>query len=99
MNMRLTEEERREILSRYKDDTSEELLTHLKRHFPTYETNLDWMENQLKFIKIDDKVRPLESNKKYLVNKIYNLVVDNWIGLGEQKIRRTIKKYLDGIMN
>lgn len=97
--MRLTEEEKKQILSKYVEDTSDELLNHLKRHFPVYETQLDWMITPLKFIKVDDKVKYLENNKKYLVNKIYDLVHDNWIGLGEKKIRRTIKKYLDGVMN
>jgi nicotinamide mononucleotide adenylyltransferase len=55
------------------------------------------MEKPLKFINIDGKSRPLDSNKKYLVNKIFQEVEELWIGLGTQKIRRTIKKYLDGI--
>lgn len=99
MNMRITEEERKQILSKYVDDTSDELLTHLKRHFPVHEVNHDWMKVPMKFIQVDDKTRPLMSNKKYLVGKIYSIVVDDWISLGEQKIRRTIKKYLDGVMN
>jgi spore coat polysaccharide biosynthesis predicted glycosyltransferase SpsG len=49
------------------------------------------------FIKIDDKSRLVKNNKKYLVGAIYNLIEDDWISLGEKKIRRTIKKYLDGI--
>jgi hypothetical protein len=39
----------------------------------------------------------LSGNKKYLVNRIFQEVEDIWINLGTQKIRRTIKKYLDGI--
>ena len=97
--MRISEEERKQILSKYVDDTSDELLTHLKRHFPVHETQLDWMKTPLKYIKVDDKLKYLGDNKKYLVNKIYGLVSDNWIGLGEKKIRRTIKKYLDGVIN
>lgn len=97
MIMRLTEEERKEILSKYKDDTSDELLTHLKRHFPVHETE-PLFGGTYKFIQVDGKSRPLMSNKKYLVGKIYQLVEDDWISLGEQMIRRTIKKYLDGVM-
>lgn len=97
MNMRLTEEERKEILSKYKDDTSDELLTHLKRHYPVTEFETSF-GGKFKFIQVDDKSRPLSSNKKYLVNKIYQLVQDDWISLGEKMIRRTIKKYLDGVM-
>lgn len=94
--MKLTENEKREILSKYSGDTSDELLTHLKRNFPVYQENFDWMEKPLKFIKVDDKIRPLDNNKKYLVDKITSLVEDNWIGIGIPKIRKTIKKYLDG---
>jgi hypothetical protein len=99
MNMRITEEERKEILSKYTDDTSDDLLNHLKRHFPTHEVNHDWMANPVKFIVVDDKTRPLLGNKKYLVSKIFSLVEDQWVALGQQKIRRTIKKYLDGVIN
>jgi hypothetical protein len=97
MFMRLTEQEKKQILSKYSDDTSDDLLNHLKRHFPVSEIKLDWMDNPIKFIQIEDKTRPLDSNKKYLVSKIFNLVEENWLSLGTQKIRRTIKKYLDGI--
>ena len=99
MIMRITEEERKEILSKYVNDTSDELLTYLKRHFPTHEINFDWMKTPLKLIQIDDKTRPLVGNKKYLVGKIFQMIEEEWIALGEQKIRRTIKKYLDGVIN
>lgn len=99
MNMRITEEERKEILSKYEDDTSDELLNYLKRHFPTHEVSLEWMEKPIKFIQIDGKTKSLLNNKKFLVNKIYGLIEEEWISLGEQKIRRTIKKFLDGVIN
>jgi hypothetical protein len=99
MNMRITEEERKDILSKYVEDTSDELLTYLKRHFPTHEINFDWMKQPAKFIQIEDKTRPLLNNKKYLVGKIFQIIEDEWVSLGEQKIRRTIKKYLDGVSN
>lgn len=95
--MFITEDERKEILSKYSDETSDELLNHLKRHFNVYEVNLDWMEKPVKFIQIDGKSKALDANKKYLVNRIFNEVEDQWGYLGTQKIRRTIKKYLDGI--
>lgn len=94
--MRLTENEKKEILSKYSGDTSSELLTYLKRNFPVYEETFEWMKKPLRFIKIEDKIRPLENNKKYLVDKISNLIEDNWMVLGTPKIRKTIKKYLDG---
>ena len=97
MNMRLTEEEKKEILSKYNDDTSEELLNYLKRHFPVSEFEF-FQGNKYKAIKIDDKLRPVFHNKKYLVGLIYQMIGDDWTFLGEKIIRRTIKKYLDGIM-
>ena len=97
MNMILSEEERKEILSKYSGDTSDELLTYLKRNFPVTEIKHDWMDEPIKFIQIEDKSRLLKNNKKYLVGRIYNIIHGLWIALGEKKIRRTIKKYLDGV--
>ena len=95
--MIISEEERRQILSKYSGDTSDELLLHLKRHFPVTEIKHDWMDEPIKFIQVDDKSRLLKNNKKYLVGSITNLLLNDWIGLGEKKIRRTVKKYLDGV--
>jgi hypothetical protein len=97
--MRITEQEKKDILSKYGEDTSDDLLTYLKRRFPTHEINLEWMKTPVKFTQVDDKTRPLLGNKKYLVGKIFQLVEEEWVALGEQKIRRTIKKYLDGAIN
>jgi len=93
----MSEEEKKQILSKYSGDTSDELLLYLKRHFPVTEIKHHWSDVSIKFIKVDDKSRLLEKNKKYLVNVISNLLMDEWIGLGEKKIRRTVKKYLDGV--
>lgn len=90
-------EEKKTILSKYSGDTSEELLIHLKRHFPVSQIKHDWMDEPIKLIKLGDKTRLLKDNKKYLVSKIFDIVSDVWFSLGERKIRRTIKKYLDGI--
>lgn len=97
MIMRISEQEKKDILSKYSDDTSDELLNHLKRHFPVTEVD-SFFGNKYKFIKVDDKSRPLYANKKYLVSKISSLVEDEWASLGTQMIRRTVKKYLDGVM-
>jgi len=93
----ISEEERRQILSKYSGDTSDELLTYLKRHFPVTVIQHDWMNDSTKLIKIQDKSRLLKDNKKYLTDRIYSIILDMWIGLGDKKIRRTIKKYLDGV--
>ena len=95
--MIISEEEKKQILSKYQENTSDELLTHLKRHFPVIEIKLDWMEKPLKQISIDYKTYMLEHNKKYLVGKLFNYLESDWVHLGEPTLRRTIKKYLDGI--
>jgi len=95
--MMISEEEKRQILSKYSGDTSDELLTYLKRHFPVTEIKHDWMDEPIKFIQIQDKSRLLKDNKKYLTDRIYSIILDMWIGLGDKKMRRTIKKYLDGV--
>ena len=92
----ITEEEKKEILKKYQNDTSDELLTHLKRHFPTGETHMQGWE-PAKYVLVDDKLRYLKGNKKYLVSKISDMVGSEWIHLGDQVIRGTVKKYIDGI--
>ena len=97
MNMIISEQEKKDILSKYSNDTSDELLNHLKRHFPVSEVEAIF-GGKYKFIQVDDKSRPLLGNKKYLVSLISNLVEDEWSSLGKPLIRRTVKKYLDGVM-
>jgi hypothetical protein len=55
------------------------------------------MEKPLKQIKIDDKSYWLFDNKKYLVGRLFSELEDEWIHLGVPILRRTIKKYIDGI--
>ena len=93
----ITEEEKKDILSKYSNGTSDEVLFYLKRNFPTHEINLEWMKTPAKFIQVDDKTRPLLGNKKYLVSKIYYLIQERFPNIEESVLRRTIKKYLDGI--
>jgi hypothetical protein len=93
----ITKQEKKDLLLKYSGDTSDELLTYLKRHFQATEIKYDWMTEPVQLIQVDDKSRILKNNKKFLVNVIYNMLETDWISLGEKKIRRTIKKYLDGI--
>lgn len=95
--MRITEEEKKEIMSKYEGTTSNELLNYLKRHFPVSEFKFDWMEKPIKQLSIDHKTYTVNSNKKYLVGKLFNYLESDWVHLGEPVIRRTIKKYIDGI--
>lgn len=93
----ISEQERKEILSKYSGNTSDKLLTYLKRNFPVYEYKLEWMEKPWKQISIDSKSHMLDRNKKFLVNKISSYIEDEWIHLPTEVRRRTVKKYIDGI--
>ena len=98
MFMRITEEEKQEILSKYDDNTSDDFLIHLKRTYPVTTQQWDWMENPIKFIQIGDKNKILTGNKKLTVDRLYSLEEDRWMNLGKPTIRRTIKKFLDGYL-
>lgn len=84
-------------LSKYSGNTSDELLNYLKRNFRTYNVTLNWKQEPMKFLVVDDKSHPIENNKKYLVGKISNYIEDDWSHLEEDIRRRTVKKFLDGI--
>ena len=94
--MNISESQKKEILSKYIGNTSDELLTHLKRNFPVSELKFDWMANPIKQIYIDDKLYHIEDNKKYLVGKLVNYLEDEWTHLDNSVLRRTVKKFLDG---
>lgn len=95
--MFISEEEKKEILSKYVDNISDPLLVYMKRNFPITEHKFDWMENPIKQISIDGKQYQLRNNKKYLVGKLFHHLESDWVHLGEKVIRRTIKKFLDGV--
>lgn len=95
--MIISEEEKKQILSKYQENISDELLNHLKRNFPVHEYKFDWMDEPIKQLGIDHKLYTLKNNKKYLVGKLFSYLRDEWLSLDEKTIRRTIKKYLDGI--
>ena len=93
----ISEQERKEILSKYSGNTSDELLTYLKRNFPVHEYKLEWMEKPWKQISIDSKSYMLNKHKKFLVSEISSYIEDEWIHLPVEIRRRTVKKYIDGI--
>ncbi len=80
------------------DDISDELLIYLRRNFHTVEHQLSFMDKTMKMILIDGKSYFLDRNKKFLVNKLYNITSDKF-DITEKVARRTIKKFLDGISN
>lgn len=95
--MNISEQERTNKFSKYSGNTSNELLTYLKRNLKTYNVTLDWKQEPLKFVVVDDKSHHIEHNKKYLVSKISNYIEDEWFHIDEPTRRRTVKKFLDGI--
>jgi len=104
MRLIITEEEKDDILSKYKGDTNDEFLKYLETEFqvgahsfPKYFEVIDSsVDIPIPYVVVDGKGRNTDGNKKYLVNKIfYNLVDD--LDIPTDVKRRTIKKYLDSI--
>ena len=104
MRLIITEEEKDDILSKYKGDTNDEFLKYLETEFqvgaylfPKYFDVIDSSSNiPIPYVVVDGKGHNTDGNKKYLVNKIfYNLVDD--LDIPTDVKRRTIKKYLDSI--
>lgn len=98
MIMNLTEEEKRELLSKYDGKTSNELLSHLKRTYPIIEYTFDWVEKPVKYITINDKTYIIDNNKKFLVSKLFDLLEGPWVHIDKSTLRRTIKKFIDGYL-
>ena len=95
MIMYISEEEKKQILSKYQDNTSDEFLRQLIRTYPVDSQKI--LDTIVHFITIDDKRKILTGNKKLMVNKIFNLEDGKWSDIDEPTLRRTIKKYIDGI--
>jgi hypothetical protein len=97
MKLVIEQDEKDEILNKYKDNTSNEVLTHLMRHYPIRKEKI--LDKDYTFINVDGKNYFVESNKKYLVKKLYLYVSESFPNLSEDIIRRTIKKYIDMILS
>lgn len=105
MKLIITEAEKEDILSKYKDNTDDRLLTYLRRNYPVSTRKMsrynpttdDFDDVQTPMILVDDKSYFVEENKKLLVNKIFNTLEDNFTDISNDVKRRTIKKYLDMI--
>lgn len=76
-------------------EVSQVFLNHLIRHYPYVELDFHFGKT-LKFLCVEEKNYSLESNKKYLVNKIFNREINEWKYLGVPTLRKTIKKFIDG---
>ena len=93
MIMFINEEEKKEILSKYQDNTSDEFLRHLVRTYPVTVEQL--FDKPLHLIGVDGKTKILTGNKKFMVNKLFSLEEDSWSHISKDILRRTIKKYID----
>lgn len=93
----LTEDEKKDILSKYVDDTDSKIFTYLRRNYPVTKIDHEYF-NGFHHVLVDDKTHIVERNKKYLVGKIYHDMSDNFPSYDEKVIRRTIKKFLDLII-
>jgi hypothetical protein len=96
--MKLTKEEKDEFMSKYtENDTSPKVLNHLMRHFQTYKIDIPTPNEPEVMISIDGKSYFVGSNKKRLVNKLFYTIQDSFSNIDEKIVRRTIKKFIDGI--
>lgn len=86
-----------EQLLKENNDISNELLIHLKRNFKFYEISAEWRQTPIKFIVINGKSIRLDGDKKTLISKLFTEIEDEWSHLGEQKLKNTVKNYIDGI--
>ena len=93
----ITEQEKKDILDKYQDDTDPKILTYLRRHCPVTVIDAEFYKG-MHYVLIDDKVYIVEKNKKYLVGKIYNFISEDFPDYDEKIVRRTIKKFLDLII-
>ena len=91
----ITEQEKEDILDKYRDNTDDKIMIYLRRNYtivPPPQGESYFTSNR---VLVDDKLYEIEGNKQYLVNKIFNEIEDEFVGYDKRIIRRTIKKYLD----
>lgn len=94
--MFISEDDKKEILGKYQENISEEILNHLKRRFPVSKEIIFSEEpTPVTMIKVGEKAYFMEGHKTYLVNKLAMQILDNFPNESEKTIRRTIKFYLD----
>ena len=93
----ITEQEKKDILDKYQDDTDPKILTYLRRHCPVTVIDAEVYKG-MHYVLIDDKAYIVKRNKKYLVSKIYNFISEDFPDYDEKIVRRTIKKFLDLII-
>lgn len=94
--MFISEEDKEEILGKYNENISEDVLNHLKRRFPVFKQVLFSQDPvTVPMISVGNRSFFMEGNKSYLVNRLSSIVSENFPNEEEKVIRRTIKFYLD----
>lgn len=95
----ISESKKKDLELKYSGNTSDLLLTYLRRNYPVETKYLEGFKKPFQTIYIGDKTKMLDS-KKYITQLIYNdIEYDNkFSNLEVNVIRRTIKKYLDYMM-
>jgi hypothetical protein len=96
--MRLNDDIREQIKDKYHDGTSDEILRHLKRNFHIYMTKSSFILTPVIYLVINGKSYWVNKNKKYLKNKISDIIEDKFTQHSESVRMRTIKKFLDMVM-
>lgn len=90
----LTEEEKKDILSKY-TEADDRILIYLRRNFPAYEVPQEFQDIFGKYrMLVDDKSIQVRNNFNNLVNRIDNLISDEFPDVDDKRRRQTIKKYV-----
>jgi hypothetical protein len=95
----ISEDSKNEILNQYKGEIHQPLFNYLRRHFTVHTNKIIYSDTLFYSILIDDKLYPLKSNKKNLVNRIYFQIEDLFSDISEPSKRLTIKKFLSDILD
>jgi hypothetical protein len=93
--MLLTEEDKKEIRDKYKDNISKEVLNALKRGYPVEKSPWNVGDFNPNMISVGNKSYWIEGNKKYLVGKISSIMEEQFPVVDVPTLRRTVKFYLD----
>lgn len=82
--------------TQYLMGTSDTLMDFLIQEYRIWEfpSTHDLFPNK-KYIIVDEKPRFIDDNKKYLINKIFLEVIDDFQNIPEPIIRRTIRKFIN----
>lgn len=103
MKLYISEDEKKEIMSKYEGNTSDRYLNYLRRNFPVSTYKMPKFNStesvDIPFIKIDDKSYQVVHNKKELVNRIFFSDDSDFADVDVNIKRRTIKRYIDMILN